>query len=138
MGAIIFSRYNSRSSWLLPAIFIAFATFTNTAHANAKPTPNALEQARNYVLAACIINRYPGTPLADEADAWASGLVEFGNFQAATYVTLAKLAKSAPPPGMAQQGFAMKLQNCVDFSNSKKLTIQLGKVLQQDSSKIDR
>lgn len=129
---------NSSVPWLLAVIFIFFSTISTTSLAKPKPTPDALVQARNYVLAACIINRYPGTPLADEADAWASGLVEFGNFQAATYVALAKLAKAAPPPGMAQQGFVMKLQNCVDFSNSKKLASQMEKVLQQEATQIAR
>lgn len=94
-----------------------------------KPNPDELLQAKNYVLAACLINRYPNTPLASEAQAWAGGLVEFGNLPAAAYVTMAKLVQTAPPPGMAQQGLIMKLQNCVDFSNSKAVLTQLEKIV---------
>lgn len=58
---------------------IAFVTTTTIA--TEKPTTKDMAQARNYVLAACIIDRYSGTPIATEADAWASGLVENGACQ---------------------------------------------------------
>lgn len=73
----------------------------------------------------------PGTPIGstNEAEAWAGGLVEFGHFQAGADVAMAKLVKTAPAPGLAQQGLIMKLQNCVDFSNSKAVMRELKKIL---------
>ena len=51
--------------------------------------PNQIQHemvlARNYGLAACIIARYPGTPLAHEVDEWAIGLVEDGNLPGEAY-----------------------------------------------------
>jgi hypothetical protein len=87
--------------------------------ATAAPRISAIEmaQARDYVLAACIIDRYPSTPLATEADAWAGGLVEAGSLPAKAYPALAKLAKSAPPFRKTQNGTIMRLQGCVDFVN---------------------
>ena len=61
--------------------------------------------------------------------AWAAGVVENGNLPAATYVALSNLAKTAPQPRISEQGIVMKLQNCIDLSNSKNLSIQLEKTL---------
>lgn len=87
--------------------------------------------ARNYVFAACVINRYKGSPLADEADAWASGLVEQGNLPAEMYSKLANLAQSAPMPEITRNGVSMKLQSCVEFIDSSKFEIQLKKTFHQ-------
>lgn len=110
--------------------FILFQTaamvfLSTTAISAEKPTSSEIAQARNYVLAACILDRYTGTPIATEADAWAAGLVESGSLSAEAYPALAQLAKSAPAPGITQNGVTMRLQSCVEFINSKEFAIRL-------------
>jgi hypothetical protein len=97
----------------------ALVFFSVTTHAAQKPTTSEVLQARNYVLAACIMDRYAGMPLSTEADAWASGLVENGSLPADAYPALALLAKSAPKPGITQNGIKMRMQSCIDFINSR-------------------
>ena len=98
------------------AALVFFSATTIAAH---KPTASEIQQARNYVLAACIMDRYAGTPLSTEADAWASGIVENGSLPAEVYPALALLAKSAPSPGITQNGTPMRLQSCIDFINAR-------------------
>lgn len=68
--------------------------------------------ARDYVFAACIIDRYSGTPLAAEAEGWASGLIEAGKIPGEAYADLAEIAKSAPEPLQSSSGTKMQLQSC--------------------------
>lgn len=107
----------------------AILFLSTTTIASEKPASSEMLQARNYVLAACIMDRYAGTPIATEADAWAGGLVENGNLSAAAYPALAQLAKSAPPPGITQNGMQMRLQSCIDFINSKEFATRLKNTL---------
>ena len=99
--------------------------------ADGKPTINSAELAlaRDYVTAACIIDRYPSTPLAAEADRWANGLVERGNLPAQAYVELNLLARTAPPPLVSQDGTPMRLQGCIDFVNRPAFTQQLRRAI---------
>ena len=83
----------------------------------------------SYVLAACVIDRYPGTPLATEANVWAAGLVERGNLPAQAYPELAGLARTSPVPGVSRDGIAMRLQSCVDFVNQRDFSSRLRQVL---------
>ncbi len=62
------------------------------------------------------------------AEIWVGGLLDNGNLSAANYVALADLAKTAPLPGVAQKGAVMRLQNCIEFSNSAKV-LQKAKVV---------
>ncbi len=71
--------------------------------------------AKHYVLAACVVARYPGTPLAKEADAWAGVLVEEGSLGAAAYPALSKLGHSAPAPAATQFGVVLRLASCAEF-----------------------
>jgi hypothetical protein len=107
----------------------ALVFFSATTHAAQKPTSGEVLQARNYVLAACIMDRYAGTPLSTEADAWASGLVENGSLPADAYPALALLAKSAPKPGITQNGITMRMQSCIDFINSRSLLKRVKRAL---------
>jgi len=107
----------------------ALVFFSATTHAGQKPTSSEMLQASNYVLAACIMDRYAGTPLSTEADAWASGLVENGSLSAGVYPALALLAKSAPNPGITQNGITMRMQSCIDFVNSRNFFKRVKRVL---------
>lgn len=90
-----------------------------------------LAQARNYVMAACVMVRYAGSPLAEEADAWAAGLVERGSLPGAAYPALAELARSAPEPSRSRDGTPMRLQSCMDFVHSPGFGPQVQRVLQR-------
>lgn len=90
-----------------------------------------LALARDYVLAACLIHRYPGTPLAAEAEAWAGGLVEQGGLAADAYPALAQFARTAPEPGTTRDGVSMRLQSCVDFVSARGFSDRLRKLLQR-------
>jgi hypothetical protein len=90
-----------------------------------------LAQARNYVLAACVMARYAGSPLAEEADAWAGGLVERGSLPGAAYPALAELARSAPEPALTRDGTPMRLQSCVDFVQAPGFASKVQRVLQR-------
>lgn len=99
------------------------------------PMPAAeLAQARNYVLAACVMARYAGSPLADEADAWAAGLVERGSLPGTAYPALAELARSAPEPALTRDGTPMRLQSCMDFVHAREFGSRVQRVLQRAKS----
>ena len=90
-----------------------------------------LALARDYVFAACVIDRYAGTPLAAEAEAWAGGIVEHGNLPADAYPALARLARAAPAPGVTHDGAAMRLQSCFDFIHGNGFSDRLRDVLRR-------
>lgn len=90
-----------------------------------------LSLARDYVFAACIMHRYPNTPLASEADAWAAALVEQGSLKAQDYPALAHWASSAPAPQTTSSGVPMRLQSCVEFVNAKDFPDQLRQTLRR-------
>ncbi len=115
-----YSRSRNIQKW--GAITLLFGMLLSPFCAAQKLSQKELELARNYVLAACIMDHYPGTPLANEADAWAAGLVEDGSLPIEAYPALARLAKSAPQAKTTQKGVILRLQSCVDFVNNKGLS----------------
>ena len=85
--------------------------------------------ARDYVLATCIIDRYPDTPIAREAGVMAAGLVEKGGIAGDAYPRLADYARrNAPPPEQSRSGVQMLLASCLALYN--------GRTVRQDISKI--
>jgi hypothetical protein len=92
-----------------------------------------LALARDYVFAACVIDRYSGSSLASEAEAWASGLVEQGHLAAAAYPALAQWARTAAEPGTTRNGVAMRLQSCFDFTNAQGFSDHMKDVLRHAS-----
>jgi hypothetical protein len=142
MGAIKLSAITAQEFRLAAKCFKLIARFmllqtaailflSTTAIAAEKPTSSEIAQARNYVLAACFMDKYAGTPIATEADAWAGDLVENGSLSAESYAALAHLAKSAPAPGITQNGIQMRLQSCFDFINSKEFATRLKSTLRR-------
>jgi hypothetical protein len=124
-----FLRWNwSRYMPLLAAVFLA-----TEAAAAPKLDARELALARDYVFAACIMDRYPNTPLASEADAWGAALVERGSLQAEQYPLLARWARNAPEPRITRSGMEMRLQSCVDFVNARGFSNQLEQVLRRSA-----
>lgn len=81
--------------------------------------PAELAQARDYVLAACPMARYPGTPLAAEAETWAGGVVEHGSLPGTAYAALNDLVKAVPEAPHAKDGTPMRLQSCFAFVQAR-------------------
>jgi hypothetical protein len=108
----------------LTAIFTICAVIALPAHAG-----NSLQDARDYVLAACISHVYSGKPLAQESEVWAQGLVESGNLPGTAYKPLSELAKKVPPAQTSAQGTPMLMQSCVNWYNSTELKSAIQKVL---------
>lgn len=88
-----------------------------------------LAQARDYVLAACMMARDAGTPLTAEAETWAGGLVEQGTLPGAAYVALNELVKAIPEPPHAKDGTPMRLQSCVAFVQARDFPARVQRVL---------
>jgi hypothetical protein len=75
--------------------------------------------AQEYLFAACVIKNYQGSPLAEEAEIWAGGLVEQGSVPADVYAKLADIAKQdSPEPAQAKAGNIMLMQSCLALYNS--------------------
>jgi hypothetical protein len=83
-----------------------------------------IDFAKEYVFAACLVQAYRDTPLAQEANIWAAGVVESSNLPSAVLKPLSELAKKAPPAmsskpdEVSQKGIPMLLQNCYMWHNS--------------------
>ena len=98
---------------------LAFLFTPAVGAAGAPGVPDAFTQARTYAFAACVMQRYPDTPLAVEAGVWASGIIENGDLPFERYAEIAALAAHAPPPGMSRAGVEMKLPGCLALVDSK-------------------
>lgn len=84
-------------------------------------TSASLQMASDYVMAACLIQRYAGSPLAEEAEVWAAGLIEQGDLPVEAYARLAELVKLAPEPGESSNGTVMRMSSCMSLYNSPEL-----------------
>lgn len=117
---------------LIKIIFPILLSTCTLAFAKEKPGEKQQNLARDYVLASCIIHAYPNTPLASEAEVWATGIVEQGGgLRYDDYPALAALVKQAPAPLSSQQGLTMRMQNCVEFVRSAHFTSLLRKTLKR-------
>ncbi|WP_338848509.1 hypothetical protein V8J88_06380 [Massilia sp. W12] len=85
--------------------------------------------ARDYVFAACLVERYKGSPLEAEAQTWAGGLIEAGNLPAEAYPVLAKLASRAPAASLEPNGVTLRIPGCVDLIHDKRFESLLKKTL---------
>ncbi len=85
-------------------------TFAQPAKANRE-----LKLARDYVFAACLIERYPGEPLEKEAQTWAGGLIEAGRLPPAAYPVLMRLAKRAPAASLEPNGVTLRIAGCLEL-----------------------
>lgn len=98
----------------------------------AQPSTADIAQARDYVFAACLIDKYSGSPVAAEAEVWAGGLVERGSLSGEAYPELAQLAKRlAPLPQTSSNGMPMLMQSCVALYNSPTLRKKITQLLRK-------
>lgn len=89
-------------------------------------------QARDYVFAACLIDKYRGLPIAAKAEVWAGGLVELGSLSGDLYPNLAQLAQTlAPPPQTSRDGTPMLMQSCMSLYNSPVLGKEIARLLRR-------
>lgn len=110
-------------------VALALTVLSGTAApaARARPDPE-IAIARDYVLASCLIKRYPGTPVAADAQTWAAGLVEQGHIPADSYARLARLA-DVPPQAVSSAGAPVPVLDCVTLYNSPKLPRLIAKAI---------
>lgn len=101
----------------IAALILANLMATATTAVAVQPSTQSFDQARDYVFAACIMLRYPDTPIAVEADAWAAGLIENGDLAADDYKALSVIATKAPEPPVTRNGIVMRLQSCANLAN---------------------
>jgi hypothetical protein len=116
-----------RALW--PAAMVFIVAFQA---ADAIPRPKSGPEAaiaKDYVLAACLIQNYPNSPIAEEAELWAEGLVQRGSIPAQTYSKLAELAKNAREPQTSRTGKRMLLQSCIELYNDPKLAARILRLL---------
>jgi hypothetical protein len=95
----------------------------------AKPNPE-VAIARDYVLASCLIKRYPGTPVAADAQVWAGGLIEQGHIDADSYARLAQLAVTEPA-AVSRDGARVPLLDCMTLYNDPKLPGRIAKAIRR-------
>jgi hypothetical protein len=99
------------------------------ANAASSSASRELALARDYVLAACLVERYKANPLEAEAQTWAGGLIESGNLPVEAYSALAQLAKRAATPSLEHNGVKLNIKACVDLIHGKGFDLQLKKTL---------
>lgn len=87
-----------------------------------------LNNAKAYTFAACIMYNYRGTPLADEADVWASVEMERGSLFIGNYADLADLVRSVTTPERTQSGISLPLKRCYEFVNSNEILDKIKKI----------
>ncbi len=100
-----------------------------TAEAASSSSTRELALARDYVLAACLVERYKAKPLEAEAQTWAGGLIESGNLPVEAYSALAQLAKQAAAPSLEPNGVKLNIKACVDLIHGQGFELQLKKTL---------
>jgi len=101
--------------------------------AGAAPRPKADPEvaiARDYVLASCLIKRYPGSPVAADAQVWARGLIEQGHVAADSYARLARLA-DAEPVAVSSDGAPVPLLDCMTLYNDPKLPGRIAQAIRR-------
>ncbi|MFL6626472.1 MAG: hypothetical protein ACJ8G1_08525 [Vitreoscilla sp.] len=111
-----------------------FAFAASTLPAVAAPLRARLDPevaiARDYVLASCLIKRYPDTPVAADAQVWAGGLVEQGHIAADRYARLAQLAVTEPS-AVSRDGAPVPLLDCMTLYNDPKLPGRIARALRR-------
>jgi len=86
--------------------------------------------ARDYVLASCLIKRYPGSSVANDAEAWAAALIQRGHISADSYARLAHLADT-PPVALSSDGAPISLMDCMALYNSAGLPARIVGVIRR-------
>ena len=112
-------------------MLIGMAILLSMSTASARTSNQAaLELARQYLMAACIISKYPDTSLAREANGWAGVIIENGSLSIEQYGAIAKMAKEhATPSPVNKDGSVMNLQACHELSRSAGISRKLRKVV---------
>jgi hypothetical protein len=128
---IVSSRRSAGLVWLIVTMWVAMHQAVESKQLERYPTKDAA-LAQEYLFAACVIKNYPGSPLAEEADIWAGGLVEQGSVPADVYAKLADIAKKdSPEPAQSKAGNTMRMQSCLALYNSPAAKAKVRQLLRQ-------
>jgi hypothetical protein len=83
-----------------------------------------VELLRNYAMARCLSQAFPGSALEPDATASAAGYLERGSVSADAYVEIAKLADSfLARKYPSQSGQPLQTMKCIDLFQSKDLSL---------------
>ncbi|MFZ5527769.1 MAG: hypothetical protein ACOZE7_14035 [Pseudomonadota bacterium] len=88
-----------------------------------------IHHAQQYVMASCILDRYPGQPLSREAEGWAGGVLENSSFSMAQYQKLADIGKNKAKASINKDGQTINIQACFLLATSTETRDLLLKVL---------
>lgn len=125
MGVLRHTAYAARMALLAAAAVMA----APLSFAGAAPDKGEFKLARDYVLAACLIERYRGKEIEAEAQTWAGAMIEAGKLPVEAYAALAQLAKKAGPGSLEPNGVKLDLKPCFDWVHNPAFEGELKKTL---------
>ncbi|ARU58387.1 MAG: hypothetical protein MI864_00565 [Pseudomonadales bacterium] len=118
---------------LISALLALLMANVGCSHLIKEPIDEAnsnLIMGQNYVLAACIMDRYEGKEIAYEAEIWAQGIVEMSNIQFTAYPDLANIVSNyAVEPQLSRHGNPMLMKNCISLYNDKDVVQQVYNII---------
>lgn len=98
-----------------------------------KISPTDIHHAQQYVMAACILDRYPGQPISKEAEGWAGGVLENSSFSMEQHQKLADIGKNKAKANINKDGQAINIQTCFLLATSTDTKNLLLKVLRHQA-----
>jgi hypothetical protein len=88
------------------------------------PKYSQVELLRNYAMARCLSQAFPGSALEPDATATAAGYLERGSVSADAYVEIARLADTfLARKYPSQSGQPLQTMKCIDLFQSKDLNL---------------
>lgn len=97
----------------LSALLLSFSIVA----AEASELTNETKLLRGFALSQCISRAYPDNPISTDAQASASGYLEFGNLPIEAYEEAVALAnKALAKPYQSKHGEPLQTMKCIDFA----------------------
>jgi hypothetical protein len=96
------------------------------------PKYSQVELLKNYAMARCLSQAFPGSVLEGDATATAAGYLERGSVSADAYVEVAKLADTfLARKYPSQSGQPLQTMKCIDLFQSKDLNLVVKRFARQ-------
>lgn len=111
---------------------MGFACLPLIASGKGQISPTDIHHAQQYVMASCILDRYPGQPISREAQGWASGVLENSSLSIEQLQKLADIGKNRAKASINKDGQAIHIQDCFVLATSTETRSLLLKVLRQN------
>jgi hypothetical protein len=117
--------------WLIGTVWLVAAQPAESKDQRRTSVDDAV-LAQDYVFAACLIKNYPGSPIAEEAEVWAGGLVEQGKVPADAYSKLAEIARNdSPEPTQSKSGKQMLMKSCLALYKNPAVRTKIRQLLRR-------